>query len=252
VSAAMNIKQLALILGAATLVASGGIGAVACSSSSGNGSSSSSSGGGSGSSSGSTMDSGGNTDTGTNEDSGSSSGGDAGSGVDCGKLPSLHPNPAGDVYCGYGPGDSGVTIDCVADSGMGWCCLGGGDKSSGYAPQICAGNAQGCLADTVIMDGGYNGIPIQCNQISDCPGNGAPGATACCLQGSSAATMVAGCGYDKATSGNAIMCEGDGGGTTATACQAGEVQICSTQADCPSGTTCQAGKWKIYQIGFCL
>jgi hypothetical protein len=47
------------------------------------------------------------------------------------------------------------------------------------------------------------------------------------------------------------VCEGTAGGTTATACAAGETQVCSSQADCPTGTTCTAGKWKLYQLGFC-
>jgi hypothetical protein len=28
--------------------------------------------------------------------------------------------------------------------------------------------------------------------------------------------------------------------------------MCSQQSDCPSGTTCTAGRWKIYEVGFCL
>jgi hypothetical protein len=94
-------------------------------------------------------------------------------------------------------------------------------------------------------------VPIECNQVSDCVANGNANATACCLQGAKAPTPVAGCGYDKSTNGNAIVCEGTAGGA-ATPCAAGEVQICSSQADCPSGTTCTPGKWKLYQIGFCL
>jgi Cys-rich repeat protein len=67
--------------------------------------------------------------------------------------------------------------------------------------------------------------------------------------------MPAGCSYLKSTKGSAIVCEGTGGGAdggvTSTACATGEVQVCSSDADCPSGMSCQPGKWKIYQIGFC-
>ncbi len=246
----MNIKQIALVLGATVALVGGGLGAVACSSSSGGGSSSGSSSGGSGSSSrsgsgsssGSTMDSG-NEDAGTGD-----SGGSSGGGMDCGtKIPTLHQNPAGDIYCGYLPGDSGAALDCVADSGTGWCCLGGSLGGGQYAPQICSANSAGCLADGN-PDAGKPGIPIQCNQISDCPGNGATGATACCLQGGSLESCAG--GFSKAVGGNQIVCEGSGGGS-ATACQPGEIQICSSQADCPSGSTCKPGKWKLYQIGFC-
>jgi hypothetical protein len=66
--------------------------------------------------------------------------------------------------------------------------------------------------------------------------------------------MPAGCTYLKSTHGTAIVCEGaggEGGVSNATACAAGEVQICSADLDCPSGMHCMPGKWKIYQLGFC-
>lgn len=190
----------------------------------------------------------GGSSSGSSGGSGSSSGGMTG--ADCGaKIPTLHPNPAGDIYCGYLPGDSGATLDCIAggDAGGGWCCLGGSLGGGNYAPQICATSSAGCLADGD-PDAGKPGIPIQCNQISDCAGNGASGATACCLQGASEETCMG--GFTKAFGGSAIVCEGSGGGS-ATACVAGEIQICSTAADCPSGTTCKPGKWKLYDLGFC-
>jgi Cys-rich repeat protein len=249
----MNIKQLALVLGATAVFAGGGVGAVACSSSSNGGSSSGgSSGGGSGSSSGSGSgsSSGGTMDSSMNEDTGSGSGGDSGAGADCGSIPQLRPNPAGDVYCGFGA--DGGHIECLADAGQGYCCLGGSLGGGQYAPQICAAMAAGCVNGAPDA-GGSAAIPIECNQISDCPTNGSPGASACCLQGASAPAEVAGCGYLKSKGGTAIVCEGTGGGAdaAATACAAGEVQICSANSDCPTGTTCQPGKWKIYQIGFC-
>jgi hypothetical protein len=238
----MNIKHLALVMGATVVLVGGGLGAVACSSSSNGGSSSGSSSGGSGSSSGSAGDSG------DDGGSGSSSGGSSSGGADCGaKIPTLHPNPAGDIYCGYAPGDAGTTIDCVADSGTGWCCLGGSLGGGAYAPQICAANSAGCIADGD-PDAGHAGAPIQCNQISDCAGNGMAGATACCLQGAAMETCSG--GFTKAYGGNGIVCEGTGGGA-ATACLAGEIQICSTAADCPTGTMCKPGKWKLFNIGFC-
>jgi hypothetical protein len=125
--------------------------------------------------------------------------------------------------------------------------LGGPVGSGVYAPQICAPNAAGCM----IPSEGMGPVPIQCNQISDCPSNGAPGATACCLQGGSAPTPAPGCTYPKVKGGTAIVCEGNSGGA-ATSCAAGETQICSTNADCPSGTTCAPGRWKLFQLGFCM
>lgn len=246
----MNIKQIALVLGTTVALVGGGLGAVACSSSSSAGSSSGSSGGGSGSGSGGTMDSGEDTSSGSSSGgSGSSSGstGDAGT-ADCGSIPTLHPNPAGDIYCGYA-GDAGA-LDCVADSGTGWCCL-GGKVGTGYAPQICGANSAACIADGD-PDAGPSGagVPIQCNQIGDCAGNGSAGATACCLQGSPGFVTVPGCGYGKAKGGTAVVCEGTGGGA-ATMCAAGEVNLCLADTDCPSGMHCVAGKWKIFQVGYC-
>jgi hypothetical protein len=103
----------------------------------------------------------------------------------------------------------------------------------------------------------YAAIGIACNQTSDCAANGMTGSVACCLQGAKGPNPVTGCGYDKASSGTAVVCEATTGGTTTDAgymvgtCLAGETQICSSDTDCPTGTTCKPGKWKIYQIGFC-
>jgi hypothetical protein len=124
------------------------------------------------------------------------------------------------------------------------CCLGGSIGGSNYAPQVCGTwNAAGTGCDN--PDGG--GIGIACNQNSDCAANnGDAGSFSCCLQGATVST-VAGCNYPKAKEGSAIVCEATNTGT----CAASETQICSSQADCPTGKTCTAGKWKIYQIGFC-
>jgi hypothetical protein len=189
--------------------------------------------------------------TSSGSNSGSGSGGptdeggvDLDGGVDCGSIPTLHPTPAGDIYCGYGA--DGGPIDCLGSAGAGWCCLGGALGGGNYAAQICAQNAASCMTASE----GMGPVPIQCNQLSDCPPNGSPGATACCLQGA-ALEELAGCGYSKAVSGTEIVCEGSAGGA-ATSCQAGEIQICSMNADCPQGTQCTPGKWKIFQLGFCM
>jgi len=188
--------------------------------------------------------SGGSGNSGGSGGSGSVGGDDAGVFFDagsCGQIPSLHQNLAGDIYCGYGA-DGGV-LDCLASAGEGMCCLGGSLGGGMYAPQACSPNGG---EDA----GGTPAIQIQCNQISDCTANGFQGATSCCLQGASAPTVVPGCGYLKSNGGTAIVCEGNGGGSS-TSCAAGEVQICSSDADCPQGTTCKPGKWKIFQLGFC-
>jgi len=248
----MNIKSVALVFGATMVLAAGGIGAAACSSSSGGGSGSGS--GSSGSSSGGGGD--GTTSSSSGSGSGSSSGstgddgGSEGGNTTCdSSIPMLYKNAPGELYCFKGA--DGGTLDCVADSGTGWCCYGGALGGGQYAPQMCGAGPTDCTNGGSPDAGGSAAIPIQCSQIADCAQNGAPGATACCIQGATQPATVSGCGYPKSTHGNAVVCEGDGGGTTATACAAGEVQICSSQADCPSGTTCTAGKWKTFNIGFC-
>jgi hypothetical protein len=245
----MNIRTLALVLGSAAVIATSGALAMACSSSSGgnggggtdsgahnDGTSSGSSSGGEGGSSG------------AGEGGGSSSGGGDG-GADCGSTPQLYPNEAGTIYCE--PSfltDTGSGIYCPPGQ---QCCFGGSLGGGNYAPEECATYGSTCTNGG--GDGGGGGaqpIPIQCMQISDCAANGKSGATACCLLGASNGT-VAGCGYPKYKGGTAVQCEGTGGGA-ATACAPGETQMCSSPADCPAGTTCTAGKWKLYQVGFCM
>ncbi|HEY8041797.1 MAG TPA: hypothetical protein VIF15_18465, partial [Polyangiaceae bacterium] len=87
------------------------------------------------------------------------------------------------------------------------------------------------------------GLPVQCEQTSDCTANGHSGSV-CCIKGTTPAA-VPGCGYDKAKGGTGVFCE------QGTACASGDIQICSSQADCPSGTTCTPFKWKIIQLGYC-
>jgi hypothetical protein len=199
---------------------------------------------------GSSSNSGGSGNSGGSSSSGGSVGGDdaglfdAGS---CGSIPTLHQDPPGDIYCGSG--DAGA-LDCLASAGDGMCCLGGSLGNGVYAAQVCSPNAMVGCPNGGEDAGGTPAIPIQCNQIADCTANGFQGAGACCLQGATAPSDPLGCGYLKAKGGTAIVCEGSVGGS-ATACAAGEIQICSSNADCPQGTTCTPGKWKIFQLGFC-
>jgi len=127
--------------------------------------------------------------------------------------------------------------------------VGGGIGSGVFAPDVCATFAAACTNGGG-ADAGTNEQPIQieCTQVADCHANGLT-STACCLQGAKTST-VAGCGYPKFSDGVEIACEGTGGGSV-TPCAAGEVQVCSSQSDCPTGTTCTAGKWKLFQLGSC-
>ena len=139
------------------------------------------------------------------------------------------------------------------------CCLGGAEGTS-FAPDGCY-----TYGSTCTNGGGGDSstneqpLPIECNQISDCAANGNSGATACCLQGNAkcatgytcGSSQTGACPYPKYSDGTGVACEGTGGGGTATACAAGEVQVCSSQTDCATGT-CTFGKWKIVELGFCL
>ncbi|HEY8040519.1 MAG TPA: hypothetical protein VIF15_12025 [Polyangiaceae bacterium] len=170
------------------------------------------------------------------------SAGDSASAVECGALPTLHQDEAGTIFCGF-DFDAGVNLVCPVGQE---CCLGGAiDLDAGvFAPQSCATFGTAC---TNPPDGGA--IAIECGQNADCTANGTPAGAVCCLQGATAPAVVPGCGYYRASLGTAIACEAPQTGGT---CAAGEVQICSSNVDCPSGKTCTPTKWKIFQVGFCL
>jgi hypothetical protein len=182
------------------------------------------------------MDSGAGNDTGSPQDSGAP--------VDCGSTPTLHLDPAGTIFCGYG--SDGGKVDCLTGT---QCCLGGELGGGLFAPEQCAARSAMCSTGGQVDAGGSLAIPIACMQIADCAANGVTGASACCLQGASSPSAVS-CTYPKAQGGAAVVCET--GGASPGTCAAGETQICSSQSDCPSGTTCTAGKWKLFQVGFCL
>ncbi len=180
------------------------------------------------------------TDTGT-PDTGSQDGGtDTGTGAECGSTPTLHPTEAGTIYCGFS--DAGA-LDCPTGQ---QCCL-GGKSGTTFDPEKCM--TFGATCDNPSPDASTSpGIPIECGQNSDCTANNLSG-NVCCLQGATAPAVVSGCTYYKATGGTAIKCETASAG----ACTgSGDVQICSSTADCPTGKTCTPMKWKIYQMGFCM
>ena len=180
-------------------------------------------------------------------EAGEEAGQDSGTIADCGSTPTLHVDEAGSIFCGF----TDAALDCVTGQE---CCLGGYLVDSGtFAGQQCATTGATCPNGVFGSDAAAPPIPIMCAQISDCKANGVANAVACCLQGATAPADEPTCTYPKATLGTAVVCESnDAGGNAAGSCAAGEVQICSSQADCPTGTTCTAGKWKILQVGFCL
>lgn len=169
---------------------------------------------------------------------------DAGSDVsaECGSTPTLHLDDAGTIFCGYPP-DGGSGFSCGTGQ---QCCL-GGKVGTSFDPEECF--TWGGTCDNPLPDASTSpGAPIECNQNADCTVNGKAN-NVCCLQGASAPTVVAGCGYYKSSNGTGILCETGNAG----ACSgASDIQVCSQQSDCPQGKTCTPMKWKIYQLGFCM
>jgi len=158
----------------------------------------------------------------------------------CGSTPTLHPGTAGTIFCGYGA-DGGAFSCPTGDE----CCLGGALAAGKYAPETCAGRGSACTNGGDPDAGGSLAVPIACMQVADCKANGMANAVACCIQNATTPVDPAGCTYPRSSLGSAVTCE-------SSPCAAGEVQICASQADCPAGKTCTPGKWKIYQVGFCL
>jgi hypothetical protein len=226
----MNIRTLALVLGSAAAIAAGGAAGIACSSST---SPSGPSGG---------MDSG-STDGTVKADTGNTGGDDGGTpvgddggggGPDCGKIPSIHPDEAGTIFCGFT--DAAAPNDHLYCTTGTQCCLGGRNGNQGFFPEDCVAFGSACDNPA---DGG---LPKQCGQPSDCALN--HGGAACCLRGATP-QMVTGCGYYKAQGGEGLFCEQGPG------CAAGEVAVCTSNNDCPSGQTCTAFKYKLWPMGFC-
>ncbi len=229
-------KQLAWILGGAAIVGLGMAASLSACSSDDSGNPDS------GTKDGTTPIDTGTKDTSTTDTSTPNDGGTETSTVDCGTIPTLHPVDGGTIFCGYPP-DGGAGFSCGTGQ---QCCL-GGEVNNSFLPEAC--ETWGGICDNPLPDASTSpGVPIECNQNSDCTANGQSG-NVCCLQGATVPQVVAGCNYDKSTQGTAIKCETAANG----ACTGStDIQVCSQQSDCPNGKTCTASKWKIYQVGFCL
>ena len=180
----------------------------------------------------------------------------------CKTAPSLHPGNPGSLFCGYlddasvfgGPdGSSTCSGSGSCSCGTGFeCCLGGSLGGGQYAPQICSTWGGGC--NNPPPDAG---VPIECEQTSDCTANGAPTGSICCLTGNPSAPAPdpgPSCPLDlKSSGGSSIGCvvPADAGAAAGTCPNSGDLQVCETQAECPSGKTCTAIRWKLYEIGVC-
>lgn len=157
----------------------------------------------------------------------------ADAGPACGTVPTLHPAPAGSIFC-----FTGLTCQTGQE-----CCVGGALGTGKYAPEVCAPYGAQC-PNGGPAPGGSPAVPVECLKTADCKANGNAGAVACCLQGATTPASDPECGQIHSLLGTGITCE-------TTACGPGETPLCEQDADCPAGKTCTPMKWRLYQLGYC-
>jgi hypothetical protein len=226
----MNKNRIAFIAIGGLLVAAGAVGAAACSDSTSTGTPTPTV-------DGSKADGGGTTDDGsTTTDDGSvkKDGSPVEAGKDCGTAPGLHNTPDSGIYCPF-------QADAGPDAGSRYCPQLVGEHCCMYGatsgkPSTCNTVATACDTD---VDAG--GADFGCDEPSDCPG-----VEKCCLRGSVKKDPVC---YNF---GSLIK-----GSHCAAACPAGELTMCSTQAECagvgaPGGPTCTPFDTKAKELGACL
>ncbi|MDB4993173.1 MAG: hypothetical protein JWM74_605 [Myxococcaceae bacterium] len=227
----MNKNRIAFIAIGGLLVAAAAVGAAACSDTTNTGTPTPTV-------DGSKADGGGTTDDGsTTEGDGSvkKDGGTSGeAGKDCGTGPGLHNTPDAGIYCPF-------QADAGPDAGSRYCPQLVGEHCCMYGatsgkPSTCNTVATPCDSD---VDAG--GADFECDEPSDCPGP-----QKCCLRGSVKKDPVC---YNF---GSLIK-----GSHCAVNCPAGELTMCSTQAECagvgaPGGPTCSPFDTKAKELGACL
>jgi hypothetical protein len=214
----MKLRTMAFAGAGAMLIAAVGVGIVACSSDSGSGTPSSG------------TDASTTTDTGTHvdahvdaTDSGPVPVVDAGPGApDCGRAPpTFHPVDAGTgPYCPHsGVGDAGNNTCPVGET----CCEHAADAGQ---PSSC--QAAACAASDTSW---------ACQDPNNCGGG-----QVCCAIAASAG-QDPGCSFYFLSKFKGTACR--------TACATGELTVCESDAQCPSGKTCQNVTAKGGSFGFC-
>lgn len=144
--------------------------------------------------------------------------------VDCGPAPTFGTTAEG-VVCPFQA--DGSTPACTASQ---HCCVYA--KSAGV-DSTCNAGGSACLA---AVDAG--GADFECDEPADCNGASA----VCCLTG---AVMNDPTCYHFGSGVKGTTCR-------TTACNTGEVTLCSAQGDCPMNTTCTAFTTKTKSLGACL
>ena len=216
----MKIRTMALAMGGAFLLALGGVGAVACSSDDGTGTPAT------GNDASVAKDTGTTKDTGTvDQPDTSTPDTDAGPGApDCGRAPpTFHPVDADTgPYCPF----SAVT---GSDAGNKTCAT--GEKCCEH--QADAGQPSSCQAAACAP----TDTAWECQDPNNCTGG-----QVCCAIAASAG-QDPGCSFYFLSKFKGTACR--------TACATGELTVCESDGQCPTGQTCQNVTAKGGSFGFC-
>ncbi len=221
----MKIRTMALFAGSAIVLAASGVGAAACSGDGGTGTgnplnsvdSSTKADGTMTTEDGSTVDGGGTPGEDASSDLDAGSNADGAATADCGKVSTLHPTDGSTgTYCPFQANDAGK--NCGA--GLACCAP---KFPADPAAQTCVAMKAGhdeCTFAAASMDGG---LTIECEEDNECAGS--PGGSVCCLVG--AIKQDPGCTNSYGSHINGAFCR--------SACAAGELHVCQTQAACATG-----------------
>jgi hypothetical protein len=151
---------------------------------------------------------------------------DAGS--DCGTAPTLHPaKPDGGMYCPFSAPTGGKNIYCAENQ---QCC----ENPAGGGVSTCEAVGTACPVAAATV--------WECQDPLDCVGSAS--GTKCCAHSAAAGAVTV------ATDTCGPYLSKFSGTHCATACAAGELQVCEKPADCTTGT-CTAVKPKGNAIGVC-
>lgn len=148
---------------------------------------------------------------------------------ECGTAPALHTTPTEGVFCPF-QADSGAadaSAACPSTPGE-HCCI---YPKAANKPATCNTVAQGCDGE---IDAG--GSDFACDEPADCVGG-----QVCCLDGIALKDPVC---YYFGSKVRQTKCRIGG-------CNAGELTVCSAQADCATGT-CTAMDTKGKELGVCV
>jgi len=158
----------------------------------------------------------------------------SGSGPKCYSVATkLYPGDGGSMYCPFDTTDAGKTAYCSSSE---HCC----EPSSGGSSCVANGTACSPATDT----------DWQCQQAADCKVRGT--GAVCCGTGSIAQQSAQpGCAADGGTLPPSIYVSGFKGSSCAASCPSTEWQLCTTDAECPSGQMCVPMKSKGNDVGAC-